>query len=133
MRDSYRSSSAASGLITFADRRVDPPLYAVRASVITFLPLDKKLRRMSFPPWFLIPRASLQVRLVPNGFSSTLMGGWPSPLDSLHFSLSMLYKFFFFFSKRKIYGISGDHLESEFTKLTAGSALLGVESPGEEQ
>lgn len=130
VRDSYRSSLAASRLITFANRRVDPPLYAVRVSVITFLPLNEKLRRMSFPPWFLIPHASLQARLVHNGFSSTLIGGWPSPLDSLHFSLSMLYKIF---SKWKIYGISGDHLESGFTKLTAGSAWLGVQSPGEEQ
>lgn len=130
MRDSYRSSLAASGLITFANRRVDPPRCGVRAYVITFLPLNKKLRRMLFSPWLPIPHACLQTRLVPNGFSSTVIGGWPSPLDSFHFSLCILYKIF---SKWKIYGISGDHLESGFTKLTAGSAWQGVQSPGEKQ
>lgn len=98
--------------------------------ITTFLTLNKKLRRMSFSPWFSISCACLQIRLVPNGFSSTLIGGWPPPLDSFHFSLCMLYKIV---SKWKIYGISGDHLESGFTKLTTGSAWQGVQSSGEEQ
>lgn len=108
-----------------------PAVRACRCLHNNLFTFQSKPPSTSFILRSLVPPTCLRAQLLPNGFSKTRTGGTAGFMGFLPFF--PLYCCEEFFPDEGFYGISGNHLERGFTKLTAELHRFEARSTGDEQ